>query len=186
MMELEVHLHEGFLHMLDVCRRILDEPFPVAQVGPKTGDVRARAEAGSQKPELMQLLKPLGVVVIGLPSGYLFYFTGIHQDYLETVGFKDFKDRDPVDTGGFHCDRGDPYVTQPSGEPVEIGGEALELPHGKWITFGRHGNDVERGPNIDAGGMRMNNGEFVRTFFRRHKTSSTHELGGGMKRWLLS
>jgi hypothetical protein len=67
-MALEVHLHECFLHVLDMGRRILDEPLPMTEVGSQASDVFTRPEACFQQTELMELLEPLGIVVVCFPE----------------------------------------------------------------------------------------------------------------------
>lgn len=49
-MELNVHLHESFLHVPDMGRGVLDEPFPVTKVGPEAGDVLTGAGLALKSP----------------------------------------------------------------------------------------------------------------------------------------
>ena len=57
-MQLDVHLHQGLLHVLDVRGCILDQPLPLAQVGAQCHHVLTRLEAAAQQTELMKLLEP--------------------------------------------------------------------------------------------------------------------------------
>ncbi len=91
-MELEVHLHKCLLHTLDTGRRILDKSFFMAKIGPEARNILRRTEAGSQQSELVQLLKPLGIIVVGLVSRHLFDVAGVHQEYLKTIRFEDLKE----------------------------------------------------------------------------------------------
>lgn len=45
MMQLQVHLHQCLLHLLDMGSGILSEPFPLANIGAQSGDLSFGAEA---------------------------------------------------------------------------------------------------------------------------------------------
>jgi hypothetical protein len=47
MVKLEVHLHEGLLHMLDMRGRVFHQPLPVTQIGTECGDLGIRAKASA-------------------------------------------------------------------------------------------------------------------------------------------
>ena len=84
---------------------------------------------------------------------------GVHQDNLESVCFKDFEKRYPVDACGFHGDRGHTDFPEPLREPAKIGGETLKPSNGHVVTLGRRRNNVKGGSDIDAGSVGMDNGE---------------------------
>lgn len=45
MMKLQVHLHQGLLHVLDVSSCVFHEPLPLAQIRTQAGGIRAEAPA---------------------------------------------------------------------------------------------------------------------------------------------
>ena len=47
MMELQVHLHQGLLHMLDMGSGILHQPLPLAQIRAQGCDLGIRSEAAT-------------------------------------------------------------------------------------------------------------------------------------------
>ena len=49
MMQLQVHLHQRLLHVLDMGRCIFDQPLPLAQIGAEGGDLGLRAETAPQQ-----------------------------------------------------------------------------------------------------------------------------------------
>lgn len=46
-MELQVHLHQGLLHMLDMGSGIFHEPLPLAQIGARGCNLGIRSEAAA-------------------------------------------------------------------------------------------------------------------------------------------
>ena len=57
-MELQIHLHQGFLHMLDMSGGIFDQPFALAQVGAQNRDLGLGSETAAQKAVGMKLTQP--------------------------------------------------------------------------------------------------------------------------------
>jgi hypothetical protein len=68
-MQLQIHERQRFLHVLDVSGRIIQQPFPMAQIGSQGGYIAAKAkELARSKPQacrrcnhcasLMSLLRP--------------------------------------------------------------------------------------------------------------------------------
>jgi len=54
-MQLQVHLHQGLLRVLDVRGGIFCQPFPLAHVGAKDGDPGLRPETVTQQSIRVQL-----------------------------------------------------------------------------------------------------------------------------------
>jgi hypothetical protein len=46
-MELQVHLHQGLLHMLDMGGGVFHQPFPLAQIGAQGRNLGIRSEAAA-------------------------------------------------------------------------------------------------------------------------------------------
>ena len=46
--ELDVHLHQRLLHMLDVRRTVVEQALALAQIGAQRGQLALRSEAGAQ------------------------------------------------------------------------------------------------------------------------------------------
>ena len=68
MVELEVHLGEGFLDVLGVTCRHLDQAVAMAQEGPHGTHRLRRAEGGAEQADGVEILEPLAVLDIGFPS----------------------------------------------------------------------------------------------------------------------
>ena len=49
-MELDVHLHQRLLHMLDVRRTVVQQALTLAQIGAQRGQLALGSEAGAQQP----------------------------------------------------------------------------------------------------------------------------------------
>ncbi len=50
MMQLQIHLHQGLLHVLNVGRGIFHQPFALAQIGPQRCNLSCWSKATTQKP----------------------------------------------------------------------------------------------------------------------------------------
>ena len=118
MMQLQVHLHQGLLHMLDVSGGILGEPFPLPHVGAQGGDLRLRAETATEQPVGMQLAQPSRIAHIGFAARHVLGVAGIHEDDLEAMRFQDLEGWDPVNARRFHGHAGDAAGLEPVSEIV--------------------------------------------------------------------
>ena len=153
--EFDVHQLESLLDMLDMSGAIFDENVPLADEGPEGADLWGGDERAAQEAIGVELLDPLAIEDIGLLARDILNVAGIDDENLKTVLFEDFKGRDPVDAGGFHCDGSDLGLLEPVSEGMEISGESGEFPDGSVETaFG------DGGPNlivtdIETGGIEI-------------------------------
>ena len=177
--ELEIHLDQGFLHVLDVGGGGLDEPGALAPVGAQDADLIGGAEGGGQQAVGVELLQPLAILDVGLAAGKVFDVVGVDQADVQSVGFQDLGDRDPVDAGGFHGDRGDAAGDQPAGEGVEVLGEAEEASDRVGITIGGNGHEELLGADVDAGGVGVDQAWSGRAIFARLSLGFGFRLGHG-------
>ena len=80
---------------------------------------------------------------------------GVDELDLEAARLEDLKERDPVDSGGFHDHGVDSALLEPVSQTVQIGGEALEAAHGLRIAVLGNRHVVLGGSDIDAGGVEV-------------------------------
>jgi len=149
--QLQIHLHQRLLHVLHVRRRVLDQPLAMPQVGTERDDLGSEPEAGAEQPVRVELLNPLRVVDVRLAARDVFRVARVDDHDLEPSRFEDLEQRDPVDPGRLHRDRRYSETDEPVGQRGQICGEAPERAHGLGIKLRRHGNDVKRRPDVDAG-----------------------------------
>ncbi len=109
-MHLDIHLHQGFPHVLDVRRRQLHKPLALAQIRAQRRDLALGKEAGAQETELMQALQPLGIADVGLATRHVLGVARVDQNHLEAWLLQDLEHRNPVDPGRLHGDRLDPAL----------------------------------------------------------------------------
>src|SRR5205814_6958382 len=107
-----------------------------------------RAKAAAQQAYAMQLLQPLAVHDIRLPTGDVLYVPSIHEDYIDASGLEDLVERDPIDPGRFHGHAGHAALCEPVGQAMEIAREGPERPDGGRVPVGGDGNVVRRGAAI--------------------------------------
>src|SRR5712691_8205192 len=69
--QLEIHLLERLLHVLDVVRGVADEHPALPQIAAQYADLVGGPKGGGQQPEGMQLLDPLAVQHVRLAAGHV-------------------------------------------------------------------------------------------------------------------
>ena len=141
--ELQVHLHQCLLHVLDVGSSVLGHPCAVPEVRLQRPDLVPRPEAATEQPVLVQSLDPLRVAHVGLASRNALHRPRVDEQHLKAARFEDLVDGDPVHARGLHGDRRDPERLEPIGKAVEISGEGVETPDGLWVPIRRDGDGVE-------------------------------------------
>ena len=114
--ELEVHLLEGFLHVLNLAGAALNQVGPVADEGAQGADVFGGTEGGAEEAVGVKLLNPLAVEDVGLAAGDVLDVTRVDQVNLETLFFEDFVDGNPVDAGGLYGHGVDATGVEPVGQ----------------------------------------------------------------------
>ncbi len=154
-LELDVHLRQSLLHMLDVVGGVGDQHRALAQVAAQHADLVIGPEGAREQPKGVKLLDPLTVHHVTLAAGNTLQTVGIDEQNLEAVLLEDLEQRDPVDTCRLHRDRLDAVIFQMPGQLVEILGEGTELLDGLFPPPRGQGHPVFGGSHIDAGGIEI-------------------------------
>ena len=102
MLELEIHLGEGFLHELELLGGIADHLSAVAHEKTQRHDPERGAEGFAQQSCGVELLQPLGVAHVGLLAGHAFHMAGVDQIDLDARFGQNIVKCDPVIAGAFH------------------------------------------------------------------------------------
>ena len=95
-MELNVHLDERFLHVLNMGSSVANKIVPVSPVTAKNTDLIFGTKGRRQKTLAVQTLDPLAVQNICFTPWHIFDVAGIDQFYLETACFENLKKRNPI------------------------------------------------------------------------------------------
>jgi hypothetical protein len=153
--ELEVHLLEGLVDMLDVLSAGAQEHGTLAEEASKDNDLVGRAEGAIEQAEGVELLDPLAVEDVSLAARDVLHAAGIDEADLEVAFFEDLEEGDPVDAGGLHGDGGHAAGGEPVRQRVEVGGEGFEFSNvlALGIGAGWDGDEVRVGADVDAGGV---------------------------------
>ena len=156
-LEFDVHLGQGLLHVLDVVGGVPDEHGALAQVGTQDADLSLGTEGSLEQSEGMELLEPLAIEHVGLASRNTLEVAGIDQPDGKAPLLEDLEQGDPVDAGGFHDHGGDVAAGQPLGQGIEIGGEGAEPSHVAPVGVASrgHGHEVAFGGHVDAGSVEI-------------------------------
>ncbi len=76
-MDLQVHLRQRLLHVLNVSCGVIQQPFPLTQVRAQNCNLAFRLEAAADQAVGMQSLEPLRVADVGLAAGDVLGVTGV-------------------------------------------------------------------------------------------------------------
>ena len=106
-MELNVHLGQRLLHMLDVRGRVLKKALALTHVGSQLRNLSFGSKAGPQQSKRMEPLQPLGIADIGLAPRHVLGVTRVDKKHGEPPFIEKLENRNPVDAGRFHDDRSD-------------------------------------------------------------------------------
>ena len=157
--QLQVHVGQRLLHVLHVGCRVLEMPLADAHVGAQRRDLTSRPEAGPQQAAGMQALQPLGVVDVTLAAWHGFAVTRVGKHDNQATVFQYLVDRHPVHAGGLHRHGGDAHRDQPVGHALDVAREAMECLHRLVAEFGRHCHHLDARANVDAGSVRVYDGQ---------------------------
>jgi hypothetical protein len=91
MMDLQIHLGEGFVHVLDVLGRHLHQLLSMAHNGAHGAHWVLRPESGAQQAHRMQKLNPLALMPVGAASRYVLHVARVDHAGLQTAAIQDFK-----------------------------------------------------------------------------------------------
>ncbi len=153
MVQLQVHLRQRLLHVLDVRGGAIEQTLALAQVVAQRRDLGVRAEAGAQQPVFMQPLQPLGVADVGLAPRHVLGVAGVDQHDCETALLQHLVGRDPVDPGALHRYGLHAAALEPIGHAVQVGGEGAEAAHRLGVAVRADGGHVQRSADVDGGGV---------------------------------
>jgi len=83
---------------------------------------------------------------------------GLREKTCSEQGGRSVKQGNPVHPRGFHDDRGAPTGGQPIGQPLQVTGKRTQCLDGLGIAIGGHTDPRLLSPDLDAGGMWVDDG----------------------------
>ena len=125
-MELNVHLGQRLLHMLDVRGRVLKKTLALTHVGSQLRNLSFGSKAGPQQSKRMEPLQPLGIADISLAPRHVLGVTRVDKKHSEPPCIEKLENRNPVDAGRFHDDGLDAAFRKPVNQPIQIGREGTK------------------------------------------------------------
>src|ERR1700755_944945 len=124
-------------------------------------DESRRSETGTEQPNRMQVLEPLAIRDVGLPTWNVLYVLCVDQIDLESPSFQDLVDRNPVHAGRLHRDRMNPALLQPVGQGMQIASECGETADGVGISISADGDEQLACTYINPGSVGMQDRQCV-------------------------
>jgi len=119
--KLDIHLEQGFLHMLDVGGAVLDKLSTVTKESAKSDEIGCGTEGSFKQAVAVKSLDPLAVFNIGLATGDPLERTRANETAMEAEGFQQFKDGYPIDPRTFHGDSANIMLLQPMTDGMQVG-----------------------------------------------------------------
>ncbi len=160
--QLQVHLLEGLLHVLNMVGGVGHEHRALAEIAAQHADLVIGPEGGGQQAKGVELLDPLAVEDVGLAARHALQLPRVDESDLEAALAEELEEGDPVHAGGLHRHGLDVAAGEPVGQGVQIRGEGPELadvaPLG--VAAVRDGDVVTPGADIDARGVQVDPAEF--------------------------
>ena len=105
-MNLQIHLGERFVHVLDMLRGHLHQLLAMAHDGTHRTDLIFGPEGGAQQSHRMKELNPLTLVPVGAAARHVFHVPRIDEAGPETSLLEHLVHRNPIDASRFHrCGR---------------------------------------------------------------------------------
>ena len=101
---LNIHLSECLVQVSHVIGGVTNEIVTVTKQGAHRANLLGRTEAGSEKTDGVKILEPLTIADVRFAAGDILGVTCVDKADFQTSGFEDLKERDPVNSGGFHGD----------------------------------------------------------------------------------
>lgn len=190
--QVEMHLVERLWHMLHMLHRHLEQTGTMAHQTPELTEGRRRTKRRGSQPITMQPLQPSTIAASRFrASRDSLDVTSLDEGACKPTGCKKLKQGHPGHPRGCHDDRGDPTGRQPIGQPMQVTGKRAKFLDGLGIAIGGHTDPVLFSPDIDAGGMRVDDGHSLDSgrvrlaLFRHTFLQSGAERGEPEKRGLL-
>src|SRR5215468_6055107 len=98
----------------------------------------------------MQVLDPLAIRRIALPSGNVLEIMSVHEVDLEATLLERLEQRDPVHPGRFHRHRPYPTCLQPICESFEVTRKRAKSAYRFRVFLWWHGHENLFRPNVNA------------------------------------
>ena len=115
MVQLQIHLTEGFLYVHRVFSCHLDETLAMSPQGANDADLIRRPETSFQQSDRMEILNPLAIRDVAFAARHILDVLRVHKKHFEATSFQNLVKRDPVHASGFHCDCAHRAFFQPVG-----------------------------------------------------------------------
>ena len=136
--------------MLDAPPRRADERVPLPHVAPQDANRILRAEGAGKQPKGVQLLDPLAIQDIALPSRHVLQPAGLDQPHLKASLFQQLEQGDPIDPRGLHRHRRYAALPEPVRQRLQVRSKGAEGPHRLRIASFRDADEMHRGADVNA------------------------------------
>jgi hypothetical protein len=159
-LQLDVHLCQRFLHVLDVLGRVGQEHRALSEVAAQHTDLVGRPERTREEAEGVETLDPLAIMDVACGAALdLLYLLRIDEEDLEATRLQEFKEWDPIDASGFLRDGRDATRGEPVRQGFQVGRVGAETAHRLGVITGRDRDKMGFGPDVNARSMQVSGRE---------------------------
>lgn len=160
--QVEMHVIQRLVPVLNMLDGPLDQIVARAEETAEPAQVLRRTKRRRQPAIRMQLLEPPTIQAIRFRAARdMLDVTSIDQGDRKPAGLEHLKERDPVHPGGFHGDCSDTTGRSPVRQTMQVTGKGAQCLDRLGIAIGGYTDPMLFSPHIDAGGMRMKDGQVV-------------------------
>ncbi len=158
--QVDVHLVQGSLHVLNLLTTPRHQVGAMAQITSQTANILGRVKGSVEQPIAVQLLQPLAIQDVGFAPWHSLQMLGVDQDHLHASHDQLRIQGHPVNPGGLHGHRRDLALPQPLDQLIQLRGERSKLPHRRFPSRHRvlgNADAVFGRAHINAGGLPLYN-----------------------------
>ena len=148
--DLDIHLRERLLNMLDVLGTGLHDVLTVAQQTADGADLLGWAKARAQEPDRVKVLQPLSIAHVRLAPRHILDMARVDEKHLQSRRLQNLENGNPVNAGALHRHGFDSAFGEPGCNVVEVVGEGGKRPHRVGVAVERNRHVNFSGSDIDA------------------------------------
>ena len=155
MVQMQIHLIQRFLDMMDVPRPFSQQIAAMTSNGAQRTDGLRGPERRAQQTHRMQKLQPLAVQHVGLASRHVFNMPRIDEEDFDPGVILQLATRHHIDGGGLHRDGADSAPLEPFHQLDKLRGKVAKAANRFSGPIRGHAHiHAARGADINPGGIR--------------------------------
>ena len=153
--ELNIHLCQRLLHVLDVRSCVFQKTLALTHVGSQLRNLSFGPKTGPQQSKRMEPLQPLRIADIGFAPRHVLGIARIDKTHSKPACIEKLEDRNPVDAGRLHDDGLDTAFCKPVDQRMQIGRKGAEAADWLRCAISADGRHVHCRPDVNGSRVRV-------------------------------